>query len=169
MRLTVKTTDLALNPARASRDMLATEDRIEARPIAYLTRAVDISAAHRLASPALSETENRALYGKCANPNGHGHNYRIEITVRGEVDARTGTVIDLCALDRAIDERIVERLDHRHLDLDVPEFRGRVSTGETIAIVIWELLAPALPPGSLDCVRIEETANNAFEYRGGRS
>jgi 6-pyruvoyltetrahydropterin/6-carboxytetrahydropterin synthase len=138
-----------------------------ARPIAYLTRAVEISAAHRLASAELAEEENRRVYGKCANPNGHGHNYRIEVTVRGPVDERTGTVIDLTLLDRAIEERVVQRLDHKHLDLDVPEFRGRVSTGETIALVIWELLRPALPHGSLSRVRVVETSNNAFEYTGG--
>jgi 6-pyruvoyltetrahydropterin/6-carboxytetrahydropterin synthase len=134
------------------------------QPVAYLTRAAEISAAHRLASAALSDDENRRTYGKCANPNGHGHNYRIEVTVRGRIDARTGTVIDLALLDRVIDEQVVARLDHRHLDLDVPQFRDRVSTGENIALVVWNLLEPALPEGLLWRVRVVETSNNSFEY-----
>lgn len=141
--------------------------RPDATPRASLTRAVEISAAHRLSSEALSDDENRALYGKCANPNGHGHNYRIEVTVRGAVDPRTGTLIDLSLLDRVIDTQVVSRLDHKHLDLDVPEFRGRVSTGENIALVVWDLLVGSLPHGALDKVRVIETTNNAFEYSGG--
>ncbi len=157
----------AAHAAAAAHDTVAAPGAERSRgPVAYLTRAVEISAAHRLSSGALTEEENRRLYGKCANPNGHGHNYRIEVTVRGAVDPRTGTVIDLAALDRAIEERVTSRLDHRHLDLDVPEFQGRVSTGETIAIVVWELLDPALPAGALCRVRVVETANNAFEYQG---
>ncbi len=135
-------------------------------PVATLTRAVEICAAHRLSSRELSDEENRRLYGKCANANGHGHNYRIEVTVRGPVDPRTGCIVDLAAFDRAIEERVVAQLDHRHLDLDVPAFAERVSTGENIAIVVWESLAPALPAGVLHSVRIVETSNNAFEYRG---
>ena len=134
------------------------------QPVAYLTRAAEISAAHRLASAALSDEENRRIYGKCANPNGHGHNYRIEVTVRGPIDARTGTVIDLALLDRVIADEVVARLDHRHLDLDVPAFRERVSTGENIALVVWEMLEPALPEGLLWRVRVVETSNNSFEY-----
>ncbi len=139
-----------------------------AAPHATLTRAVEISAAHRLSSDALTEEENRSLYGKCANPHGHGHNYRIEVTVQGTVDSRTGTLIDLGLLDRAIDTQVMGRLDHKHLDLDVPEFRGRVSTGENIALVVWDLLVDALPAGALETVRVIETSNNAFEYSGGR-
>lgn len=135
-------------------------------PIAALTRAVEISAAHRLWSRALSDEDNRRVYGKCANANGHGHNYRIEVTVRGPVDPRTGCIIDLNLLDQVLAERVVAVLDHRHLDLDVPAFAHRVSTGENIAIVVWELVAPALPHGVLSCVRVVETSNNAFEYRG---
>ncbi len=138
------------------------------RPVASLTRAVEISAAHRLRSAALSDAENVAVYGKCANPNGHGHNYRIEVTVRGPVDARSGTLIDLGTLDRAIDSEIVRRFDHKHLDLDLPEFRDRVSTGENIAVVVWDLLVGVLPAGALEKVRVVETANSAFEYAGGQ-
>lgn len=132
--------------------------------IAWVTRAYKFSAAHRLYSPALDEAANRAMYGKCTNPEGHGHNYRVEVTVRGAIDPVTGMAADLGRLDGAVGELVVARFDHRHLNRD-PLFAGeRVPTGENIARAVWDLLTPHLPEGSLDRVRIVETRDNVFEY-----
>ncbi len=104
------------------------------------------------------------MYGKCTNPEGHGHNYRVEVTVRGAIDPVTGMAADLGRLDGAVGELVVARFDHRHLNRD-PLFAGeRVPTGENIARAVWDLLTPHLPEGSLDRVRIVETRDNVFEY-----
>ena len=136
-----------------------------AESVAHVTRAYRFSAAHRLYAEGLSEAENRALYGKCTNPAGHGHNYRVEVTVRGAIDPVTGMAADLGRLDGVVREFVVARFDHRHLNRD-PAFSGdRVPTGELIARTVWELVAPHLPPGTLRRVRIVETRDNVFEYR----
>jgi 6-pyruvoyltetrahydropterin/6-carboxytetrahydropterin synthase len=129
-----------------------------------LTRAYSFSAAHRLARPDRSDEENRALYGKCANPHPHGHDYRIEVTVAGRPDAATGLVTDLGMLDRCVAERILERFDHRYLNVEVPPFDRIVPTGERIAERIWELLADVTP--GLARVVVYETPRAAFTYRG---
>jgi 6-pyruvoyltetrahydropterin/6-carboxytetrahydropterin synthase len=113
----------------------------------------------------MSAEENRAAFGKCNNPFGHGHNYRIEVTVGGEVDADTGMVIDMGRLDAVVRERVLSRFDHMNLNLD-PIFEHRVSTTENLCIAAYELLSGALAPANLDSVRIEETENNFFEYFG---
>ena len=133
---------------------------------AYFTRAYSISASHRLHTDALSTEENRATFGKCNNPHGHGHNYRIEVTVGGQVDQATGMVINMATLDAVVGQTIVARLDHMNLNLD-PIFSQRVSTTENLCIAIYNLLRPALEPAILEKVRIEETENNFFEYSGG--
>ena len=132
---------------------------------AYFTRAYTISASHRLHSDALSAEENCATYGKCNNPHGHGHNYRIEVTIGGPVDAATGMVINMAALDDVMRKTVLERFDHMNLNLD-PLFRERVSTTENLCIGIFDLLYEALTPAELEKVRIEETENNFFEYSG---
>jgi 6-pyruvoyltetrahydropterin/6-carboxytetrahydropterin synthase len=133
---------------------------------AYFTRAYMISASHRLHADALSAEENRATFGKCNNPHGHGHNYRIEVTVCGPVDAGTGMVINMAMLDAVVNEKVIARFDHMNLNLD-PLFSQRVSTTENLCIEIYNLLKPALQPATLEKVRIEETENNFFEYSGG--
>jgi 6-pyruvoyltetrahydropterin/6-carboxytetrahydropterin synthase len=133
---------------------------------AYFTRAYTISASHRLHTDALSTQENRATFGKCNNPHGHGHNYRIEVTVGGPVDAATGMVINMATLDAVVEKNIVARFDHKNLNLD-PMFSQRVSTTENLCIAIYNLLRTALEPAILEKVRIEETENNFFEYSGG--
>jgi 6-pyruvoyltetrahydropterin/6-carboxytetrahydropterin synthase len=132
---------------------------------AYFSRGYTISASHRLHSDALSTEENFATFGKCNNPHGHGHNYRIEVTIGGAVDPATGMVINMTTLDAVVRKEVLERFDHMNLNLD-PMFRERVSTTENLCIGIFDLLNRALEPAELEKVRIEETENNFFEYSG---
>ena len=129
---------------------------------AYFGRRYTISASHRLNADTLSVEENRAVYGKCNNAHGHGHNYVIEVLVGGEVNAATGMVVNLVALDRAVGERILDRFDHANLNLD-PLFRDRVPTTENLCKAVFDLLRNALPEVELEHVRVEETENNFFE------
>lgn len=130
-----------------------------------ITRRYRFCAAHRLHADALSAEENWAAFGKCNNPNGHGHNYVVLVTVKGPVDQATGTLLDLEGLDRVVHERIVARFDHRDLNQD-PEFKQRTTTGENLVLLIWDLLVNALPAGRLDKVGVIETRDNYFEYSG---
>lgn len=130
-----------------------------------LTRTFHFSAGHQLANPDLGEAENRAVYGPCFRP--HGHNYLLEVTVGGRIDPRTGMAADLQGLESAVRRAVVDLVDHRDLNADVPALRGVITTGENLAREFWRLLAPALPPGSLRRVAVVETANNTFEYYGG--
>ncbi len=138
----------------------------------YLTHRYHFSAGHRLHNASLSADENRRLYGKCNNPNGHGHNYRLEVTLAGPIDPATGMVCDLALLDQLVEEAVLTPFDHRNLNLDVDAFRGRVPTTENLCIEIFSRLAGKLengeiPPGvRLARVRLEETSLNFFEYRG---
>lgn len=138
----------------------------EDTPMVTLTRSYEFSAAHRLHSGALSDAENDELFGKCNNPHGHGHNYELEVTVGGEPEPRTGFVIDLPLLDRVVRRQVVDRYDHRHLNLDVEEFRELNPTSENLVKVIWERLAPELPAGVLRRVTVRETERNIFSYEG---
>jgi 6-pyruvoyltetrahydropterin/6-carboxytetrahydropterin synthase len=133
--------------------------------IAYFGRRYTISASHRLHSDALSEDENRATYGKCNNPHGHGHNYVVEVMIAGAVDPRTGMVINLAALDEVVHIQVIERFDHANLNLD-PLFANRVPTTENLSGEVFALLKDALPKGKLERVRVEETENNFFECNG---
>lgn len=128
-----------------------------------LTRAYSFSAAHRLADAAISDEENRRIYGKCANPEPHGHDYRLEVTVRGAPDQR-GVVTDLASLDRAVETTVLERFDHRYLNVEVEPFATVVPTAERIAERIWQLLAPDVP--GLARLVIYETPRSAFTYEG---
>jgi 6-pyruvoyltetrahydropterin/6-carboxytetrahydropterin synthase len=132
---------------------------------AYFTRAYAISASHRLHTDSLSTEDNRAAFGKCNNPHGHGHNYRIEVTVGGEVDPQTGMVINMTTLDAVVSKIVLARFDHMNLNLD-PLFAERVSTTENLCIAVFNLLQAALRPAILEKIRIEETENNFFEYSG---
>jgi 6-pyruvoyltetrahydropterin/6-carboxytetrahydropterin synthase len=132
---------------------------------ASLGRRYRLSASHRLASPALSDAENRAVYGKCANPHGHGHNYVVEVIVGGEVDAVTGMVCDLVELDATVGREVLEPFDHQNLNTLEP-FVDRVPTTENLCMEIAGRLRRALRPELSLRVRVEETANNFFEYAG---
>ena len=128
-------------------------------------RRYTVSASHRLHSDALSAEENLATYGKCNNPHGHGHNYVVEVVVAGVVDAETGMVINMPALDKVVQSRVMERFDHANLNLD-PLFVNRVPTTENLSRAVFALLKDALPAGELERVRVEETENNFFECEG---
>lgn len=132
-----------------------------------VTRVYDFSASHRLHSPLLGAEENARIYGKCNRPNGHGHNYGVEVTVRGPVDPRTGIVIDVGLLDRIVNEEVIERYDHRHLNHDVDDFAGLSPTSENVARAIFARIAGRIPrPAELHRVRLHETARNVFECHG---
>ncbi len=129
---------------------------------AYFGRRYMISASHRLHTERLTAEQNRAEYGKCNNPHGHGHNYTVEVLVGGKVDAETGMVIDLVALDEAVRGQVIDRFDHANLNLD-SMFADRVPTTENFCRAIFGLLKDTLPAGKLEHVRVEETENNFFE------
>jgi 6-pyruvoyltetrahydropterin/6-carboxytetrahydropterin synthase len=132
---------------------------------AFLSIRTHFAAAHRLARPELSQGENEAIYGKCARPHGHGHNYLLDVTVRGRIDARTGMVCDLDALQRLVDDLVVEPFDHTFLNKDVEHFASTVPTAENIALHIADLLSvPIATTGArLHKVRLQESPNNAAE------
>jgi 6-pyruvoyltetrahydropterin/6-carboxytetrahydropterin synthase len=129
---------------------------------AYFGRRYLLSASHRLHTDALTSEQNRAAYGKCNNPHGHGHNYVIEVLVGGEVDPETGMVINLSQLDIAVQSKVIDRFDHTNLNLD-PLFVNQVPTTENLCREIFSLLKGSLPAGGLEYVRVEETENNFFQ------
>ena len=131
-----------------------------------LSQKFEFSATHRLHNAGLSDTENQRIYGKCNNPHGHGHNYTLEVTVRGTPDPRTGMVLNLTDLKQAINQHIIDEVDHKHLNYDVPWLEGCVPTTEVLAIKFWERLERALPKGMLYEVKLHETENNIASYRG---
>lgn len=133
---------------------------------AYFGRRSTLSASHRLHSDAMSAEQNRAVYGKCNNPHGHGHNYTVDVLVGGAVDAETGMVVNLAALDEVVRKKVLDRFDHANLNLD-PLFADQAPTTENLCRVVFGLLRDALPAGQLKQVRVEETENNFFEYCGG--
>lgn len=131
-----------------------------------VTRRVRFNAAHRVHNPELSEAENSRLFGKCNNPNWHGHNYTLDVSVRGDVDERTGYVIDLGLLKKVVEERAVNLIDHKNLNLDVAFMRGVIPTSENIIVAIWRELDAAIHPGKLVRLVLWETPNNYVEYTG---
>jgi 6-pyruvoyltetrahydropterin/6-carboxytetrahydropterin synthase len=132
----------------------------------YVTRKAHFSAAHRLFNPAFTHEQNEAIFDKCNNIHGHGHNYELEVTVRGVPDPETGYVIDLKKLARLIDEEILDKVDHKHLNFDVDFLRGVIPTAENIAVIFWRILEPKIPSGTLHSVRLYESENNFVEYFG---
>lgn len=134
--------------------------------IVRVTRRLHFSAGHRLHNPEVSDAENREIYGLCNNPSGHGHNYGLEVTVKGEVDPRTGYVLDLKRLKRVVEQEVLRDVDHANLNLDVPWMEGVIPTAENIAVQVWRRLERALPRGVLECIRVWETERNYVEYRG---
>ena len=134
---------------------------------AYLTRRYWFSASHRLHCDAMSEEENRSVYGKCNNPHGHGHNYALEVTVSGRVDPATGMICNLADLDAFVNEKIVERFGHENLNT-LSEFQGVVPTTENLCMEIYHILEQGFHPATVEKVRMEETMLNSFEYAGGK-
>ena len=133
---------------------------------AHLTRRYLFSASHRLHSDAMSDDENRRTYGKCNNPHGHGHNYALEVTVAGPVDARTGMVCNIVDLDASVERAVLERFGHEHLNT-LPEFAAEVPTTENLCRCVFEILQREFTAAHLEKVRMEETMLNSFEYAGG--
>ncbi len=130
-----------------------------------LTRTYSFCAAHRLHTDQLTDEVNQKIFGKCNNLNGHGHNYTIQVTVQGELDANTGSITDVKELDRIVHETIITRFDHQHLNFD-PAFEQLTTTGENLARVIWGLLVNRIPSGRLEKIGVVETRDNFFEYIG---
>jgi 6-pyruvoyltetrahydropterin/6-carboxytetrahydropterin synthase len=129
----------------------------ETKRMVYLTRKIEFSASHRYHNPSFSEEENRRVFGKCNNPHGHGHNYTLEVTVAGEPDPATGMVLDLKDLKEILEREVMQRMDHRHLNYEVPELKDQIPTCENIARVIWNLLDPKITQGKLHRVRLYES------------
>lgn len=134
----------------------------------FLTRREHFNAAHRMFRPEWSDEKNLEIYGKCSNPNWHGHNYTLYITVKGELNPETGYVVNLKTLSILINQHIIEKIDHKNINLEVDFMRGRIPSSENLAIAIWEQLEPAIRALDIDlhCVKIEETENNFVEYYG---
>jgi len=132
----------------------------------YLTRKCEFSASHYYHNPQWNDEENRRVFGKCANLNGHGHNYTLEVTVKGEIDPVTGFVVDLKELKDLLNHEVVEAMDHRHLNKEVPEFASTIPTSENIAIAIWRRLEQKLTVAKLHRVRLYELPDLFVDYYG---
>ena len=134
--------------------------------IVYITRRETFAAAHRLFKPELSDEENLKLFGKCSNPNWHGHNYTLEVIVAGKVDADTGFVMDLKDLKEIVRKNIITKVDHKNLNLDTDFMKSKIPTSENIVVAIWNELEDKITNGKLFSVKLYETENNYFEYKG---
>ena len=137
-------------------------------PVVHITRRERFSAAHKLGRPEWSAEKNFATFGKCSNPNWHGHNYELWVTVKGETEPETGFVIDLSALSRIMHEHVIDQVDHKNLNMDVPFMKDVGSTTENLAVAIWKQLEGPISKigGTLHRVKISETENNSVEYFG---
>ena len=132
----------------------------------YLTRKCEFSASHYYHNPDFTAEENQRVFGKCANLDGHGHNYTLEVTVKGEVDSTTGFVLDLKQLKDILSDEVMEAMDHRHLNKEVPEFAKQIPTTENLAIAIWNRLAGKLNAAKLHRVRVYEMPDLFVDYYG---
>ena len=132
----------------------------------YLTRRAEFSASHYYHNPQMTPEENRRIFGKCNNPHGHGHNYTLEVTVSGEVDARTGMVVDLKQLKKILEAEVLQMFDHRFLNEELPVFASKIPTTENIAIEIWNLLAAKLTVARLHRIRLYESPDLYVDYYG---
>jgi 6-pyruvoyltetrahydropterin/6-carboxytetrahydropterin synthase len=134
----------------------------------YLTRRERFSAAHRMFRQDWSDEKNRDVFGKCSNPNWHGHNYELFVTVKGELSEDLGFVMNINTLKQIILEKIIQKIDHKNINLEVDFMKGQIATTENLAIAIWNELKPFIGKAGavLHCVRIDETENNSIEYYG---
>jgi len=134
----------------------------------YLTRRERFSAAHRMFRQDWPDDKNLKVFGKCSNPNWHGHNYVLFVTVKGEMSEETGFVMNITQLKEIIQERIIKKIDHKNLNLEVDFMKGKIATTENIAIAIWDELEPYIEKDGahLHCIKVEETENNFIEYYG---
>lgn len=134
----------------------------------YITRKFHFSASHRVFNPKLSDEENFKIYGKCSNPNGHGHNYEMDVTVAGDVDADLGYVMDLTQLKILVEKEIIDKVDHKNLNMDVDFMKDVLPSTENIAVTFWNQIESKINAKNrkLYSIRIRETINNSVEYRG---
>jgi len=136
----------------------------------YVSRKEHFNAAHKLYNPAWSKEKNQEIFGACANENWHGHNFELIVTVKGKPDPGTGFVIDLKKLSTLIRDEVVEKLDHKNLNLDVDFLKDKLPSCETLAVEVWKILAPKITGisqfGTLHCVRLYETPRNYVDYLG---
>jgi len=135
-------------------------------PTVTVVKRLQFNAAHRVHNPALSDEENRSLFGKCNNPNWHGHNYTLDVFVTGPVDEKTGYVIDLAKLKAIVEREVVNKVDHRNLNLEVDFMSGVIPTTENIVVAMWQVIAPHVTPGRLSRLVLWETPHNYVEYDG---
>jgi 6-pyruvoyltetrahydropterin/6-carboxytetrahydropterin synthase len=135
-------------------------------PEVTVTRRMHFNAAHRVHNPELSDEENERLFGRCNNPNWHGHNYILDVSVTGPIDARTGYVMDLAALKRVVQDAVVDKVDHRNFNVEVDFMHGVIPTAENIVVGCWRVLAPRVAPARLVRLVLWETPNNYVEYEG---
>ena len=124
------------------------------------------NAAHRVYNPSFSDADNDATFGKCNNPNWHGHNYTLDVSVDGTIDAQTGYVMDLARLREIVEAEVVSRVDHKNLNLDVTFMKGVIPTYENIIVAFWNILEPAVRPAALKRLVLWETENNYVEFSG---
>ncbi|MEK6642929.1 MAG: 6-carboxytetrahydropterin synthase [Planctomycetota bacterium] len=157
-RLTLEQLQLWTTPYLSYAVVSGAEQMVE------LTQCFEFSASHRLHVPTLSDDENRRIFGKCNNPNGHGHNYQIEVTVAGNLSPVTGAVLPLPEFESVVRREVIDRFDHKHLNTDTPDFAARNPSVENIAHRVWELLESKVAPARLRRVRVWETAKTYAEY-----
>ena len=133
----------------------------------YLTRRERFNAAHRMFREDWTDEKNMEVYGKCSNPNWHGHNYTLYVTVKGEMEPDIGYVINLKTLSEIIKEHVIEKIDHKNMNIEVDFMNGKIASSENLAIAIWDVLEPQINKlgVELHCVKLEETENNFIEYR----
>ena len=141
---------------------------IKRAQMVYLTRRERFSAAHRMFRHDWTDDKNLEVFGKCSNPSWHGHNYILWVTVKGELNQANGFVININTLKKIIQDKIIEKIDHKNINTDVDFMKGKIATTENLAISIWDELKPSIEEAgiSLHCVKIEETENNSIEYYG---
>jgi 6-pyruvoyltetrahydropterin/6-carboxytetrahydropterin synthase len=134
----------------------------------YMSRRERFSSAHRMYRTDLSDEENLSIFGKCSNPHWHGHNYVLWVTVKGEPSPENGFVINMNKLKHLIQESVIDKIDHKNINLEVDFMKGKIATTENLAIAIWETLKPSVENEGaiLHCIKIEETENNSIEYYG---
>jgi 6-pyruvoyltetrahydropterin/6-carboxytetrahydropterin synthase len=134
----------------------------------YLIRRERFNAAHRLFREEWSDEQNLKVFGKCSNPNWHGHNYNLYVTIKGELNQETGFLFNLHTLSSVINKHVIEKVDHKNLNLEVDFMKGRITSTENLAIAIWEVLEPYIRESGceLHSVKLEETENNSVEYFG---
>ncbi|MBY0451181.1 MAG: 6-carboxytetrahydropterin synthase [Cyanobacteria bacterium] len=142
------------------------------KPTVYLTRSYDFSASHRLYNPTFTDEDNWSVFRQCNNPNGHGHNYELEVTLSGIPDLENGMIADLTVLDAWIQNAVILPMDHKHLNMDVPFLQGLIPTAETIVVACWQELTRTQPAHNLPestvlyRLRLKESKNNFAEYFG---